>query len=158
MNTTSSSMCRIFIDADACPVKKETINIATRNKIEVYIVSNGGIRPSTNPIVKTIVVDAGPDEADNWIVTNINKNDIVITADILLSGRCIAKGGWVISHNGESLTEDNIGRKTASRNLMFEIRSANPFHKGTGKEFIKSDRIHFTNKLEKIVQTIKKSL
>ena len=148
---------KIFIDADACPVKVETIQIATRNCVEVYIVSNGGIRPSTNPLVKTIVVDSGPDEADHWIVANINKYDIVITSDIPLSGRCIEKGAYVISPNGEQLTSENIGVKTASRNLMFEIRAADPFHKGKGKAFSKSDRIKYINSLEKIIQTVKKS-
>ena len=157
MNETSKPSVKIFIDADACPVKAETIKIASRNSIEVYIVSNGGIRPSINPLVKTIVVDSGPDEADNWIAANISKHDIVITSDIPLSGRCIEKETYVISPNGEHLTPENIGVKTASRNLMFEIRAADPFHKGKGKTFSKSDRIKYINALEKIIQTVKKS-
>ena len=157
MNGNSKISFKIFIDADACPVKVETIQIASRNSIEVYIVSNGGIRPSTNPLVKTIVVDSGPDEADNWIVANISKHDVVITSDIPLSGRCIEKDAYVISPNGEHLNPENIGVKTASRNLMFEIRAADPFHKGKGKAFSKSDRIKYINSLEKIIQTVKKS-
>ena len=157
MNKNSKLSFKIFIDADACPVKVETIQIASRNSIEVYIVSNGGIRPSTNPLVKTIVVDSGPDEADNWIVANISKHDVVITSDIPLSGRCIEKDAYVISPNGEHLNPENIGVKTASRNLMFEIRAADPFHKGKGKAFSKSDRIKYINALEKIIQTVKKS-
>ena len=157
MNEKRKLNFQIFIDADACPVKVETIQIASRNMVEVYIVSNGGIRPSTNPFVKTIVVDSGPDEADNWIAASINRHDIVITSDIPLSGRCIEKGAYVISPNGEHLTPDNIGIKTASRNLMFEIRAADPFHKGKGKAFSKSDRINYINTLEKVIQTVKKS-
>ena len=157
MNENKKINFQIFVDADACPVKLETIQIASRNIVEVYIVSNGGIRPSTNPLVKTIVVDSGPDEADNWIASNITKRDIVITSDIPLAGRCIEKGAYVISHSGEHFTPENIGVKTAARNLMFEIRAADPFHKGKGRAFSKSDRIKYVNALEKIIQTVKKS-
>jgi uncharacterized protein YaiI (UPF0178 family) len=149
---------RLFIDADACPVKNESIRIAERHKIETYIVSNGGIRPSLNSLVKTIVVSAGPDVADNWIVEQIQKSDIVITSDIPLASRCIEKGAFVLSHNGDPLNNDNIGLKLASRDLMTDIRSANPFHIGKGKPFSKIDRTKFLNQLEKIFQTIKKSL
>ena len=157
MNDSRNRSFKIFIDADACPVKIETIHIATRNMVEVYIVSNGGIRPTTNPLVKTIVVDSGPDEADNWIANNVAKQDIVITSDIPLAGRCVEKGSYVISHSGEPFTSENIGVKTAARNLMFEIRAADPFHRGKGRPFSKSDRIKFINALEKIIQTVKKS-
>jgi hypothetical protein len=157
MNDSKNLSVQIFVDADACPVKAETIQIATRNMVEVYIVSNGGIRPSTNPLVKTIVVDSGPDEADNWIANKVSNEDIVITSDIPLAGRCIEKGAYVISHSGEPFTPENIGVKTAARNLMFEIRAADPFHKGNGKAFSKYDRIKYINALEKIIQTVKKS-
>ena len=158
MNEINNLPFRIFVDADACPVKSETINIASRHRIVVYIVSNGGIRPSANPFVKTIVVDSGPDEADNWIVQNIEKNDIVITADILLSSRSVENGANIVSNDGQTIDTQNIGIKVASRNLMAEIRSANPFHKGKGREFSQSDRIRYINSLEKIIQTTKKSL
>ena len=157
MDENKKMSFQIFVDADACPVKVETVQIASRNMVEVYIVSNGGIRPSTNTLVKTIVVDSGPDEADNWIATNITKQDIVITSDIPLAGRCIEKGAYVISHSGEHLTPENIGVKTAARNLMHEIRAADPFHQGKGRAFSKTDRIKYINTLEKIIQTVKKS-
>ncbi len=148
----------IYVDADACPVKPETLKVASRHKIEVYIVSNGGIRPSTNPTVKTIIVNAGPDAADNWIFKNVKKGDIVITSDIPLSSQAINIGANVISPYGEVLGTHNIGAKIATRNLMFELRSANPFQKEKGKEFRKTDRIRYVNALEKLIQTIKKSL
>ena len=148
----------IFVDADACPVRTETCKVASRHKIAVYIVSNGGIRPSADPKVKTIVVNAGPDEADNWIFENVKKGDIVITSDIPLSSQAIKNGANVISPYGEVLDIHNIGTKIATRNLMFELRSSNPFQKGKGKEFRKADRIRYVNALEKMIQTIKKSL
>lgn len=158
MKQTSELNFAIYVDADACPVKAETINIGIRYIKKIYLVSNGGIRPYPNPLVKTVVVSSGPNEADNWIVDNIKKNDIVITSDIPLSDRSIKKGAYVISHNGETINRSNIGLKVASRNLMSGIRSANPFYPGSGKSFGKMDRIKYMNTLEKIIQTIKKSL
>ncbi|MEK9705784.1 MAG: YaiI/YqxD family protein, partial [Paracoccaceae bacterium] len=52
-------MTKIYVDADACPVKAEVEKTATRHKIPVCVVSNGGIRPSQNPIVTTVAVDHG---------------------------------------------------------------------------------------------------
>ncbi len=149
---------KIYVDADACPVKTEIINSASRNKIGVFIISNGGIRPSHNPLVKTIVVDSGPDEADNWIIEHIKKNDVVITSDVPLSSKSIEKGACVISHRGELLNSNNIGIKSATRDLMSELRSSNPFYQGQEKGFKKADRIKFMNTLETVLQTIKKSL
>ena len=158
MNKIDTLSFKIYVDADACPTKTETITIATRHNITVHIVSNGGIRPSTNPLVKTIVVNSGPDKADNWIVDHILRKDIVITSDILLADQSLKKGAYVVSHSGETIDEKNIGLKIASRNLMFDIRSADPFHRAKGKEYSKSDRIRYMNALERIIQTIKKSL
>ena len=158
MSEMNKLTSRIFIDADACPVKSQTINVATRHKLEVYIVSNGGIKPNPNELIKTVVVDIGPDVADNWIVNNIYKNDIVITTDILLAERSVKHGAHVILHNGDIINQKNIGEKIASRNLMSEIRSANPFYLSKGKVYSKSDKIKYVNSLEKIIQTIKKSL
>ena len=63
----------IYIDADACPVKNETINVGLRHKIEIFIVSNGGIRPNPNPMVHTIIVERGIDVADKWISSRVKK-------------------------------------------------------------------------------------
>ena len=158
MNKINTLSFKIYIDADACPTRTETIRIAARHKIAVHIVSNGGIRPSTNPLVSTIVVNSGPDKADDWIVNHIVKNDIVITSDIPLADQCVKKGAYVISFRGETIDERNIGIKIASRNLMGDIRSADLFYRTKGKEYSKSDRIRYINALEKVIQTIKKSL
>ena len=158
MNKINTLSFKIYIDADACPTKTETIRVATRHKIIVYIVSNGGIRPSTNPLVRTVVVNSGPDTADDWIVNHIFRNDIVITSDMPLANQCIKKGAYVISVSGETIDERNIGIIIASRNLMHDIRSADLFHRAKGKKYSKSDRIRYINALEKVIQTIKKSL
>ena len=143
---------QIYVDADACPVKKEVEQVATRHGINVIIVSNGGIRPSQNPIMHIIVVDKGPDEADRYIANAIVAGDIVVTGDIPLAARVIENGGSAIKHNGKIITENNVGNMLAMRDLMTDLRSADPFAKQNHKKFSKSDKSRFLNALEKLIQ------
>ncbi|MHA1114504.1 MAG: DUF188 domain-containing protein, partial [Alphaproteobacteria bacterium] len=82
-------MTSIFIDADACPVKGETLRVAERHKLRVFVVSNGGIRPTRHPLVETIIVPEGPDVADKWIADRAGGGDVVVTGDIPLAAKCI---------------------------------------------------------------------
>ena len=75
-------MTNIYIDADACPVKDETVRVAERHNVKVFIVSNGGLRPNLHPLVENIIVPDGPDIADMWIADRARKGDLVITGDI----------------------------------------------------------------------------
>jgi len=91
----------IYVDADACPVKAEVEQVATRHKVSVKLVCNGGIRPSANPLVELVVVDAGPDVADMWIAERAGPGDVVITTDIPLAAKAVEAGAQVLKPNGE---------------------------------------------------------
>jgi len=147
---------KIYVDADACPVKQEVERVATRNGLEVFLVSNGGVRPSPNPLIQSIFVSADADAADKWIVDNGDINDLVITSDIILADNCIKKGLRVLKPNGEELNSTNIGNSLALRDLSSDLRASNPFFKGSGKAFSKQDRIRFLDNFEKIVRLFKK--
>jgi uncharacterized protein YaiI (UPF0178 family) len=142
----------IYVDADACPVKAEVEKVATRHKLKMFVVSNGGIRPSPNPFVETVIVPDGPDIADIWIADRAGAGDIVITGDIPLAARCIENGAQVLKHNGDVFTQANIGNILATRDLMADVRAANPFHQGGGKPFSKADRSRFLNALETAIR------
>ncbi len=146
----------IYVDADACPVKAEVERVATRHGTKVFIVSNGGLRPSQNPLIETVIVPEGPDVADQWIADRAVAGDIVITGDIPLAAKCVAAGARVIKHNGEALTEANVGNALAMRDLMADLRSADPFRQGGGKPFSKADRSYFLNALEREIQRVKR--
>ena len=141
-------MTKVYVDADACPVKAEAERVVTRYKVPLIVVSNGGIRPSQNPLVETVVVDAGADEADKWIAERCGPGDVVITGDIPLAARAVEAGARVLKHNGERLTQTNIGNALATRDLMTDIRAANPFATGGGRPFSKSDRSRFLQALD----------
>ena len=146
---------RLFIDADACPVKAEAERVATRHGIRMVLVSNGGIRPSPNPLVDSIFVPDGPDEADKWIAEACGPGDVVVTGDIPLAAKCVAAGALVVKHNGEMLTDRNIGNALATRDLMQDLRSADPFRQGGGRPFSKADRSRFLDVLDRALRLAK---
>ena len=142
----------IYVDADACPVKTEVETVATRRKVGVKMVSNGGIRPSQNPLIESVFVDAGPDEADKWIAETAGPGDVVITNDIPLAAKCVEAGAKVLKPNGEALTQANVGNALAMRDLAADLRAADPFRQGSGKGFGKADRSRFLDALDRALR------
>lgn len=149
-------MVQIFIDADACPVKDETLRVADRHKLKTTLVSDGGIRPSANPLVETVVVSQGADAADDWIAEHIDRADVCVTNDIPLAARCLEKGAFAIKPNGDAFTEAGIGMALATRDLMQSLREAGTVSGGP-RPFSKADRSNFLNRLETMVQAAKRA-
>jgi uncharacterized protein YaiI (UPF0178 family) len=147
----------IYVDADACPVKAEVEKVGTRHGVKMFIVSNGGLRPSQNPLVETVIVPDGPDIADIWIADHATTGDVVITGDIPLAAKCVEGGARVLKHNGEALTQANIGNILATRDLMADIRAADPFRQGGGKAFSKTDKSRFLDALERELRAAKRA-
>ncbi len=147
-------MTIIYVDADACPVKAETIRVAERHGLKVCLVSNGGIRPSRDPMVEVVAVPEGSDVADMWIAERVEPGDVCVTGDIVLADRVIKAGARAINHNGNTFTEDSIGQALAMRDLMADVRAANPLDMagGGGKSFSAADRSRFLNMLEREVR------
>lgn len=150
-------MTAIYVDADACPVKAEVERVGTRYGLRMCIVSNGGLRPSQNPLIETVIVAEGPDEADMWIAERAGPGDVVITGDIPLAAKCVEAGAQVLKHNGEALTATNIGNALATRDLMADLRAADPFRQGGGKGFARADRSRFLDALERAVRAATQS-
>jgi uncharacterized protein YaiI (UPF0178 family) len=148
-------MLEIYVDADACPVKAEVEKVATRHELQVHIVSNGGIRPRPHPLIHTVIVEAGADAADDWIAEHIQTNDIAITADILLAGRCIEKGAHVLRPNGDAFTPENIGVAKGMRELQRHLREATD-NQTYNAGFTQKDRSRFLNAFENEIQAIKR--
>ena len=149
-------MTAIFVDGDACPVKAEIEKVATRHRLPVTIVSNGGLRPSANPLVCHVMVPDGPDAADDWIAEHIGAKDIAVTADIPLASRCLEKGARVIGPNGKPFTQDNVGMALGMRELnrhLREVTGGQTHHAG----FSKQDRSRFLGELENCIQALKRA-
>jgi hypothetical protein len=146
-------MTRIFLDADACPVRAEAHRVAARHGVELVVVSNGGIRPDPDPLVSTVIVPEGADAADRWIAERIGPEDVCVTADLPLAAACLDRGAHVIGHDGARLTAENIGSRLAMRDLMADLRAADPLGTGGGgRPFAKADRARFLDALERAVR------
>lgn len=142
---------RIFVDADACPVKAEVLKVAERHELKVIFVANGGLRPSRDPMIVNVVVSKGADAADDWIVENARANDIVITADIPLAARTVALGAHVIGMTGKPFTEETIGMAVAMRDLKQHLRETGE-SKGYNASFSPRDRSAFLSALDQAVR------
>ena len=144
-------MTTLYIDADACPVKAEAERVATRLRLPMVLVCNGGLRPSPNPFVSLQIVPEGPDVADQWIAAHCGPGDVVVTSDIPLADRCLKAGAQVIQPNGEVLTPANIGGRLATRDLMQDLRASDPFMQGRGGGFGKAERARFLQSLDRVM-------
>ena len=121
---------RIFIDADACPVKPEIYRVAERYGLKVLVVANSFMAVPRSELIERVIVREGPDAADGWIVERVSARDIVITADIPLASRCVGKGATVIGPTGKPFTDDSIGIALATRDLLTNLRSAGAVTRG----------------------------
>ena len=150
MNTT-----RIYVDADACPVKDEIYRVAARHGIGVSVVAGQFIRVPNDPLIERIAAGSAMDAADDWIAEHAGPGDIVVTSDIPLASRCIKAGADVIAPNGKPFTEQSIGMTLAVRNLMTDLRSSGEVTGGP-KSFAPRDRSAFLSALDQTIRRIQR--
>jgi uncharacterized protein len=147
----SAAPIRIFVDADACPVKDECYKVAARYGLKTFVVSNSFMQVPRTPLIEQVVVDAGPDVADDWIAERIAPGDIAVTNDIPLAERVLQAGGQALSPKGKPFTVDSIGSAIAQRAIMEQLRSTGEFTGGP-KAFDRNDRSKFLQALDEAVQ------
>jgi uncharacterized protein YaiI (UPF0178 family) len=141
----------IFIDADACPVKDEVYKVAQRYGLKTYVVSNAFMQIPLSPLIERVIVDAGPDVADDWIAEHIRSGDVAVTNDIPLADRVLSVGGYAIAPNGRPFTADSIGSALAQRALMEQLRSTGEMLGGP-RPFDRNDRSRFLQALDEAIQ------
>jgi uncharacterized protein len=153
--TTPSTPSRIYVDADACPVKEEIYRVAARHGLAVSVVAGQFIRVPQHPLIERIAAGPAMDAADDWIADRAGPGDIVITADIPLASRCVKSGADVIAPNGKPFTEQSIGMTLAVRNLMTDLRSSGEITGGP-KSFAARDRSAFLSALDQTIRRIQR--
>jgi uncharacterized protein len=144
---TSPSAFRIFVDADACPVKDEVYKVAWRRGVPVKVVSNSPIRVPEHELIERVVVSDAFDAADDWIVEQADAKTVVFTGDILLADRCLKTGATVIGPNGKPFTSASIGGAIATRAIMADLRSGAGVTGGPAP-FARVDRSRFLQALD----------
>src|SRR5213080_3930345 len=146
---------RIYIDADACPVKDEIYRVAIRHGLPVSVVAGNFIRVPQDPLIERIAAGSGMDAADDWIAERAGQGDIVITSDIPLASRCVKSGAEVIAPNGKPFTEQSFGMTLAVRNLMTDLRSSGEVTGGP-KSYSSRDRSAFLSALDQAIRRIQR--
>lgn len=143
---------KFFIDGDAFPnlLKPIVLKAIEKYKLQTYVIANKKINIGKSTHIEYIIVESGADKADDLIVEMLNKDDLVITADIPLADRTIVCEALAIDHRGEIYTEDNIKNYLAIRNLMQEIRDSGEITKGPAP-FNQKDVHSFASSLNNIL-------
>ena len=144
-------MTTLYIDADACPVKDDALEIALRHDAACVLVSNGGMRPSRYPGARIVTVAEGADAADDWIVEACGPSDVVVTADIPLAARALEKGAAVLNSNGRDFTPETIGTALSMRAFKQHLRETGE-SKGYNKSFAAADRSQFRQSLDRVMK------
>jgi uncharacterized protein YaiI (UPF0178 family) len=138
----------LYIDGDAFPnlLKPIVLRALERLSLPTRVIAHKRIAIGRSAHVKYIIVEQGADEADHRIVEEVEAGDLVITADIPLADRVIAKDAHAIDHRGELYTVENIKQYLAMRNLMEQIRETGEITGGP-KPFGSKDAHAFANQL-----------
>lgn len=148
---------RIFVDADACPVKDEVLKTAFRHKLPVVFAGNTWLRGYDDPLIEQIVAPEGLNAADDRIVERIEAGDLVVTADVPLAARCLAKGALGIDPRGKLFDDASIGMAVAVRDLMTDLRDAGAVTGGPAP-FCKQDRSRFLDGLERLIRMTRRAV
>lgn len=142
---------RIYVDADACPVKDEIYKVAARHGLSVSVVAGNFIRVPADPSIERIAAGSAMDAADDWIAERATSGDIVVTSDVPLASRCVKAGASVLAPNGKPFSEASIGMTLAVRNLMTDLRSAGEITGGP-RGFSPRDRSAFLSALDQTIR------
>ena len=157
MEEPEKAAIRVFVDADACPVKPEIYRVAERYGLKVFVVANAFMNVPRSDSIERVIVSEGPDVADDWIVERAGASDIVVTADIPLAGRCVKKGAAVIGPTGKPFDDNSIGMALATRDLLTDLRSAGASTRGP-PPLTRQDISRFLSALDLAVVRLKRKL
>ncbi|MEZ0371676.1 MAG: YaiI/YqxD family protein [Candidatus Sericytochromatia bacterium] len=151
--TRAEPAFQIWVDADACPraVKEILYRASARKQIPLILVANVPLRPPESPLIRTLVVAAGTDRADDEIVRRVQPGDLVISADIPLAAEVVQKGAFCLDPRGTLHTPDTMHERLSIRNLMEEVRGTRESFGGPAA-FSHRDRQAFANQLDKFLR------
>ncbi|MBV7300464.1 YaiI/YqxD family protein [Enterovibrio paralichthyis] len=151
-------MTTIWVDADACPavIKEVLYRAAERTQTDVVFVANQALRTPPSRFIKRLQVEKGFDVADNEIVKRVEKNDLVVTADIPLASEVIDKAAVALNPRGELYTPENIRQRLNMRDFMETMRSSG-IQTGGPAALNQQDRQKFANELDKFLQRAKRA-
>jgi len=143
---------QIWVDGDACPnaVKEILYRAAQRLRLPLTLVANHVLRTPPSPFIKSMLVPAGFNVADDRIVGLISAGDLVVTGDIPLAAAVLAKGAHALNPRGELYHPDTIAERLTMRNFMDELRGSG-VETGGPAPLGPRDRQNFANQLDRLL-------
>lgn len=105
-------MPTLFIDADACPVTRESLDAARRFRLPCVVAGDSGhnllnhvrghdpVEPTDGFWVRVLQVGQGKDSADFAIVCELEEGDVVVTQDFGLASMALGRGAQAIGVRG----------------------------------------------------------
>ncbi len=147
---------KIYVDADACPVKEQVYRVAERYGLPVVIVANAPMRMPGQADVALVVVPGSFDVVDDWIAEHAEAGDIVATADLELAGRVVDRGAVCIDFRGKEFTPDSMGGLLASREVAQYLRGLGEYGGGP-PPLTPRDRGKFASKLDEVVNRLRRT-
>jgi uncharacterized protein YaiI (UPF0178 family) len=139
----------IWVDGDALPASARDLlfRAAQRLSTRLVLVANKILKIPDCPSISAVVVEAGADVADHWIVARVQPGDLVVTADIPLASRVVSQGADALDPRGSLYSSSNVGERLALRDLMADLRNAELISGGGPPPYTKKDAQRFANAL-----------
>jgi len=147
---------RIYVDADACPVKEQIYRVGARYGVPVLVVANSPLRVPTTGDVTLVHVPGGFEAVDDWIAAQVEPGDVVTTADILLAGRVVDRGAACLDFRGKEFTADALGGLLATREAAQYLRGAG-LYGGGPPPLTARDRGRFASALNNLVDRLQRA-
>jgi len=149
---------QIWVDADACPraVKEVLFRCANRAQVMTTLVANQFLKAPPSAYIKSVQVPGGFDVADNEIVARLEKDDLVITADIPLADEVISKQGAALNPRGTFYTKENIKDHLQRRDMRESLRDSGMVSGGPDA-YGKKELQAFSNALDRYVTQHKRA-
>ena len=152
----------LFIDADACPVTRESIDRARRAGVAVVVAGNSTqnlerhIRRDAEHArrgfwVTTLDVSVGADSADFAIVERLQVGDVVVTQDIGLASMVLGRDAAAIGVRGRVYDKATIDMQLFIRHEEKKVRRAGGRTRGPAA-FTSEDRARFKRNLTELLR------
>ena len=141
----------IYVDADACPVVRQTEELAQKYGVAVTLLcdTNHVLRSDYSEVK---VIGAGADAVDLALVNLCQTGDLVVTQDYGVAAMALGKKAYAVHQNGWQYTNENIERLLMERHFAKKARRASGKHhlKGPRKRS-EDDDLEYRGKLEQLL-------
>lgn len=123
---------KIYVDADACPVKAIIEKVAKEYKIPVTMIIDTS-HQLYSEYSEIVTVSKGPDAVDLALINSCKTGDVVVTQDYGVAALALGKQAYAIHQNGKIYTNENIDLMLFERHVSGKARRSGKHSKSIPK-------------------------